>query len=109
MNSARASVEFTTHPKAFFLMVSSVTRAVMSIFPLLTELSYEGRRQISLMICLTPQNRFYLQTDLSLRRSDWDWARTIEIIELIESRVSGYVEGWNFNRHGQKNGTLRVH
>jgi len=49
-----------------------------------------------------------LQTDLSLRRSDWDWARTIEIIELIESRVSGYVEGWNFNRYGQKNGTLRV-
>jgi len=54
------------------------------------------------------QNGFYLQLDLSLRRSDWHWARTIEIVESIIARVNGFLRSWNFNRYKERVGPLKV-
>jgi len=54
------------------------------------------------------QNSFYLQLDLSLRQSDWNWARTIEIVESIVARVNGFLRSWNFNMYKERVGPLKV-
>jgi len=53
-------------------------------------------------------NRLYLQIHLLFKERDWNWRRTIEIIELILSEVKEYVKKWNFNRYQEAGGPLYV-